>query len=222
MKEQYSQVKDYWDDIFDSGAVKLDFIRKGIPFEAIEKSIDWLCQNKGKILDFGCGNGTLLLRAVFLSGGSGLGIDLSNRAIKQANEASNKLDLSDKTEFVTGSIECLNEYDNHSFEGVILSNIVDNLLPSDGLSLIDTIKKKMKKGGRLFLKMNDYREKEKMFKAGALEIADNLFLEAEGIYLWNLTDEAIRKIVEGDFRIISEKKVELMGTVNRSFHLLKR
>jgi len=34
MKDQYSQVKNYWNDVFDSGSVKLDFIRKGIPFEA--------------------------------------------------------------------------------------------------------------------------------------------------------------------------------------------
>ena len=222
MKDQYSQVKNYWNDVFDSGSVKLDFIRKGIPFEAIEESIDWVSELEGNILDFGCGNGTLLLRAVILKGGGGLGIDLSKKAIKRANEASNKLDLSDKIKFKTGSVECLNELADDSFDGVILSNIVDNLLPSDGLSLIDTIKTKMKKGGRLFLKMNDYRDKEKMIKAGALEIADNLFQETEGIYLWNLTDEAIKTIFEEDFWIESEKKIELMGTVNRSFHLLKR
>jgi len=222
MKENYNQVKAYWDDVFDSGNVKLDFIKKGIPFKEIEESISWLCENKGKMLDFGCGNGTLLLRSVFITEEWGLGIDISKEAIKRANEASHKLELSEETEFRMGSTECLNEFDDCSFEGVILSNIVDNLLPSDALKLIDIIKTKMKKGGRLFLKMNDYQDKEKMIKAGALEIGDNLFREAEGIYLWNLTDEAIRTIFEEDFWIESEKKIELMGTVNRSFHLLKR
>jgi len=222
MKENYNQVKAYWDDVFDSGNVKLDFIKKGIPFKEIEESISWLCENKGKMLDFGCGNGTLLLRSVFITGEWGLGIDISNKAIKRANEALDKLELSEITEFKTGSIECLNGLDDCSFNGVILSNIVDNLVPADALKLIDTIKTKMKIGGRLFLKMNDYQDKGQMIKAGAEEIDDNLYREKEGIYLWNLTNEAIKRMFEGTFLVESEKKIELMGTVNRTFHLLKR
>ena len=222
MKEKYLQVIDYWDDLFDSGLVNLDFIRTGIPIKDIEESLWWMLQKKGHILDFGCGNGTLLLRSVALTGEWGLGIDLSGEAIKRAKEASQKLKISNQVEFVAASVEYLKDINDSFFTSVILSNILDNLLPSDGLLLIETIKKKIKKGGRLFLKLNDYKDKEKMIADGAVEIGENVFKEKDGLYLWNIDNKAVRSIFEGVFEIEAEKKVELMGTINRSFHLIKR
>lgn len=222
MKDKYVEIKKYWDDIFHSSPVNFDFIKSGIPIKEIENSIVWVSRSTGKLLDFGCGNGTLLLRAIYLSGSKGMGLDISPVAIKRAQEASRELKLSGRVDFIPDSIKYLEILEKNSFGGVILSNVLDNLLPSDGLTLLESIKQKLRKGGRFFLKLNDYKERQQMIDDGAIEIMDNVFQESEGLYLWNLDNETIRSIFEPDYQLETVKSIELMGTINRTFHMIRQ
>lgn len=222
MKDKYVEIKKYWDDIFHSSPVNFDFIKSGIPIKEIENSIVWVSRSTGKLLDFGCGNGTLLLRAIYLSGSKGMGLDISHIAIKRAQEASRELKLSRLVDFIPDSIKYLEILEKNSFGGVILSNVLDNLLPSDGLTLLESIKQKLRKGGRFFLKLNDYKERQQMIDDGAIEIMDNVFQESEGLYLWNLDNETIRSIFEPDYQLETVKSIELMGTINRTFHMIRQ
>jgi len=222
MKDKYAEIKKYWDDIFHSSPVNIDFIKSEIPIKEIEDSIMWVSKCNGTLLDFGCGNGTLLLRAIYLSGSEGMGLDISHEAIKSAQKASRELNFSGHVEFIQDSMGYLETLEKNSFRGVILSNVLDNLLPSDGLKLLELIKRKLIKGGRFFLKLNDYKERQQMIDDGAIEIMDNVFKESEGLYLWNLNNETVRSMFESDFQIETVKSIELMGTVNRTYHMIKK
>ena len=100
--------------------------------------------------------------------------------------------------------------------------MLDNLLPSDGLRLVELIKRKMMKGGRLFLKLNDYKNRQEMLDDGALEIMSNVYKESQGLYLWNLDNDSVLSLFQPDFKTETVKSIELMGTVNRTFHLMKQ
>ena len=54
--------------------------------------------------------------------------------------------------FKVGEVNSLNDIPDSSFDGVILSNIVDNLIPEDSIKLLVQIKRILKQDGKIFYK----------------------------------------------------------------------
>jgi len=215
----YEDTKRFWNAIFEKEPVNTELIEHPIPYEEIENGLKHL---EGLVLDFGCGNGTLLLRTLFQNAEYGIGIDISEASVEKAKARASALSLEDKTEFFAGSDNVLTHFRDRLFDSVILSNILDNMLPGDGMALIRNVTRLIRPGGKVFLKLNDFMDSEQMIQSGAELIDENLYREREGIYLWNLSDEAIADLFDEAFETVESKRIELKGTVNRLFIFKKK
>ena len=72
----YRRCADYWDQVF--GAEEPRPPRdKGTGNPVLDRGLDWLCAKGGRVLDFGCGNGALLLLCALRGGTELVGVDLS-------------------------------------------------------------------------------------------------------------------------------------------------
>lgn len=107
-------------------------IPKGITtgWKQFDKALDWLSTGTETILDFGCGNGSLLFLCANRGTKRHYGIDLACEGIACANIRS-KMMYKGEYHFNVGSIELLHKFEDKSVDGIILSNILDNMYPDD-------------------------------------------------------------------------------------------
>jgi len=220
--KDYADTQAYWDDVFDITNSREPRAQIGI--EEIDKAIDWLAQTNGRILDFGCGNGSLLF-AVLLSGAShGVGIDISSNAIALAKEVAQQADLSEQVDFFADGIEKLADFEAHSFDGVMLSNILDNLYPGDAQSLSQSVDRLLKPGARLVVKLNPLLEKD-FFEDNDdyTLVSENFYKESSGLFLYNLSDNMLFSMLD-TFRLEEQVEVyfEQHDLTNRLFTFVKK
>ncbi len=203
----YERTVEFWDDVFSDHDEDFDY-RESLSFEEIEGGLDWLVSNEASVIDFGCGNGKLLMRCLAKGAERGVGLDISPEGIQTAKSIAVSNDIEEKTDFFVGGIVDLKNYQDDRFDAGILSNVLDNLIPKDARKLIDEFQRIIKPGGKIFLKLNDYIEPKKMEEFKAEEISDNFYREESGIYFWNLEDDKIEDIIEKDFSIKDKVQVE--------------
>ncbi len=221
-RKDYTDTQTYWNNVFDPQNSYEPKPQVGI--EEIDKSIDWLAQTNGRIIDFGCGNGALLF-AVLLSGAShGVGIDISPNATALAKAVAQQADLSERIDFFTGGIEKLADFEAHSFDGMMLSNVLDNLYPEDAQSLSRSIDRLLKPGARLVVKLNPFLE-EDVFENNddyAL-VSENFYKESSGLFLYNLSAEMLTSMLDS-FRLEEQTEVyfEQHDLTNRLFTFVKK
>ena len=219
----YEKTEAFWDDIFEKE--KLKDLSAPFGIEKLDSCIDWLCANTGSIIDYGCGNASMLLRCAYLNVKKGLGIDISCQAVRTAVDYISKKDLSGFS-VIQGSLEALKSIKDASFEGAILSNIIDNILPDDALCVLKNIYRILTHGGRVFVKLNDYMDKEKLKESIDFfekEISDNFFLERSGLYFHNLSDEKFERWIMEYFKVVEKGRIEFktFDCFNR-FYLLQK
>ncbi|HPG48053.1 MAG TPA: class I SAM-dependent methyltransferase [Petrotogaceae bacterium] len=219
----YEKTEAFWDDIF--GKEELKDLSKPFGIEKLDSCIDWLCANTGSIIDYGCGNASMLLRCAYLNVKKGLGIDISCQAVRTAVDYISKKDLSGFS-VIQGSLEALKSIKDASFEGAILSNIIDNILPDDALCVLKNIYRILTHGGRVFVKLNDFMDKEKLKESIDFfekEISDNFFLEKSGLYFHNLSDEKFERWIMEYFKVVEKGRIEFktFDCFNR-FYLLQK
>lgn len=219
----YNNTEKFWDDIFEKE--KLKDLSAPFGIEKLDSCIDWLCANTGSIIDYGCGNASMLLRCAYLNVKKGLGIDISCQAVRTAVDYISKKDLSGFS-VIQGSLEALKSIKDASFEGAILSNIIDNILPDDALCVLKNIYRILTHGGRVFVKLNDYMDKEKLKESIDFfekEISDNFFLEKSGLYFHNLSDEKFERWIMEYFKVVEKGRIEFktFDCFNR-FYLLQK
>ena len=162
MKLNYNNTENFWNNIFKNQSENTETITNPIHFREIEEGLRWLSESSS-VLDFGCRNGTLLLRSIFLGSEKVTGIDISKESIKSANERAKLINKSDFCTFINGGVEKYLEL-NSQYDSIILSNIIDNLLPYYCMRVIEKTMKLLKKNGKLFLKLNKFRSEEKLLK----------------------------------------------------------
>lgn len=112
---------------------RLDAIRLlcRIPaYRIYNEALDWLCDETFSILDFDCGNGTLLFLCALRGTKRHVGIDLSAAGIRAAKQSAGRYF------FLHTGIEYLHKIEDAFFDAVILSNILDNLAPENAQTLI--------------------------------------------------------------------------------------
>ena len=94
-------------------------------------------------------------------------------------------------------------------DSAILSNIIDNLYPDDAISVLEEIKRILKKNGKLLVKLNPFISDEQIEEYGIKKISGNLL--DDGMILWNNTNEEwedIRQTVDGSYDKFSVRLLE--------------
>ena len=195
--QSYQRCVDYWDDVFsmeDSAFPKDGCIGNS----ALQEAIDWVCASTQRILDFGCGNGVMLMLCAYRGTREHLGIDLSNEAILSARRSAAQMPTG-QFDFWQGGVSALAELPDISFDAVILSNIIDNLYPVDAHKLLAECARILKPGGKALVKLNPYITHAQIEEWGIKTIAGDLL--DDGLLLWNQTNEQWLDLFEESFKI---------------------
>jgi len=219
MENNYGETIKFWENIFSEE--KEYNPEKQIGVEALERGIQWVSDNSKAVSDFGCGNGRMLLRCLSEGTERVHGIDLSNNAIALGQKVIDYYKLEDKATLVCGGIEKLKELESENFNGAILSNIIDNLIPEDSKQVLEEIHRVLVPNGKLLLKFNPYIEKELREEYELKEISEEFYKETTGLYLWNLTEEKIKELIAPYFTIEKYEIVEFKqyDQINRMYYL---
>lgn len=214
----YKETIKFWDDVFQ---VDEQFDpTEPLSVKDIDSSLRWVANGSKNILDFGCGNGKGLLRAVHLCSGKGTGIDISSEAIRVAQEHSERAELQE-VRFIEGGLEELYNLETDSFDAGILFNVLDNLKPDDAKSLLNEFQRVIRPDGKLLIKLNDYIDPEQLEEWNAEKLYDNFYREESGLYFWNLTDDDVEDLLSAQFEIEKREDIrfEEQDQVNRLYYL---
>lgn len=163
----------------------------------LDKGLNWISNGVEKLFDFGCGNGSMLFYCALRGVENLHGMDLSTEAIKLAKERA-KLMKFGSYDFKVGSIEELMTKADESYDGIILSNIIDNLRPEDGEELLRQARRIVKENGKILIKLNPYITEEQI-KEWDIKIIEGNLLD-DGLLLWNQTTEQWREILHRYFK----------------------
>ena len=209
----------FWDSVFldEDGALPRDSSSGNA---ALDDAIRWLTNDSKRVLDFGCGNGSLLFYCSLYGTKSHLGIDLSEQAIATARKKAANMQCG-LFEFRQGGVEAIAEIPYASFDAVILSNIIDNLYPDDAMQLLYACARILKENGKVFVKLNPYITQEQIIDWKIKTISGNLL--DDGLLLWNQTTEQWRVFFQERFSILKEGEIYYPehNQTNRVFCLVK-
>ncbi len=155
----------------------------GIP--AVDEALDWLCESARSVIDFGCGNGTMLFLCALRGTKRHLGIDPSPTAIRLACE-STALMKRGKYEWIEAGSEALETMKRSSVSAAILSGIADTLAPDDTQTVLAQIRHIVRPRGRVLVMVSPY--------LSPAELARNAYTSRvdpcdDRQLLWNLPTE---------------------------------
>lgn len=217
----YDSTITFWDQIFNKYQPK-SVSEVKLP-KVLKSAIDWVSGSSESILDYGCGNGTLLFKCLANKNVCNcLGIDISEKAIELAKSTAKFNNSESRTSFLCGGIEVLQGVKEDSYDGAILSNIIDNIMPDDAAAVLKNIKRIVRPQGKVLVKLNPYLTEEDMKEYGAELAGENLYLEKDGIYLWNLDTDAWKEKLEKYFAVENYEQIyfEQFNQYNRAFYLM--
>lgn len=199
----YDRNRNHWDEIFKKGNGRT-ITTKSIGHDDVDNGLDWLCEGSSSILDFGCGNGIWLYKCFLRGTKKHIGVDISNEGIRVAKETYKKMGEGEFA-FTTGGVEALKTVPEDSVDGVILSNIIDNLIPVDAIKVLEEIKRIVKPHGKILVKLNPLLT-EKQIKDWNIKVIEGNFLD-DGLFLWNQTTEEWKRLFHNYFSIKSHKDI---------------
>lgn len=168
----------------------------------LNDAVSWVAEGTGRVLDFGCGWGLLSILCVLRGAEKTLGIDLAEEAISHAKECAARLSA---CSFRHGSIEQLKLLKDTSFDGVILSNILDNMRPKDAMDAFSHCVRILKNGGKLLLKLNPHVSEAEIL-AWDMKIISQDLLD-DGMLLWNKDDAFWMNLFTCNFREVRMEDV---------------
>lgn len=198
MTRSYLRCIEQWDEIYSAEASGSAPKSPDSGNAAFDAGLRWLAENSQNVLDFGCGNGSILFFCALLGTKNHIGIDLSSAAIDSAIKRSGKMQTG-AFSFRLGGVERLSELETGSQDAVILSNILDNLYPEDAETLLRECARLLKPGGKALIKLNPYLTKQQI-KDWEIKVIEGSLLD-DGLLLWNNTTEQWRAMLERSFVI---------------------
>lgn len=199
----YRRCVDHWNGVF--GAEEPRPPRdKGTGNAVLDRGLDWLCAEGGRVLDFGCGNGVLLLLCALRGGTELAGIDLSPAAVANARTWMEAARCSPFT-LLEGGVEALGRWEAGSFDALIFSNILDNLYPEDALEALAQAGRLLRPGGRALIKLNPWLSPEQIRDWGIRVVEGNLL--DDGLLLWNNTTQRWRELIGAALDIVGFETV---------------
>ena len=158
-----------------------EFIKmNGVSMEKAWNGIEALklfAQKTTNVLDFGCGTGDISFQYLqYQPTHKVLGIDASKTGIEFATETARLSDYKTAT-FLEGTDHTVKQLEENSFDGVILSNVLD-VMPKDvSKEVVEDLERVLKPGGYWFIKMNPYYSKEELESFGYENMGNNIYEE---------------------------------------------
>lgn len=101
---------------------------------------------------------------------------------------------------------------DQAFDGIILSNIIDNLLPQDTIIVLTETRRILKPGGKVLVKLNPYLT-DNQIMGWNIKIIEKNFLD-DRLYLWNQSTEEWTELLEKYFSILNTKKFIFLNMTN--------
>ena len=218
----YDKIEGYWDEVFEM--TPRFTVDTKIPYAPINHGLRWLGEEADHVLDFGCGNGKALIVSARYGVKSGVGLDISRKAVETANGVVNGSKLEGHFNFEKGSIESLSSMEEGIFDGAILFNLLDNLYPEDGKALVKALGHVLKKGAAVLIKLNPIYETDALsLDPDFKKIGDNVYEEESGLLFWNMDETIINDLLGDTFEYVDGYDVEMKDfeTVNRMYLLRK-
>lgn len=188
---------------------------------AFDKGLQWLTEDAETVLDFGCGNGSVLFLCSLYGTTTHIGIDLSPAAICLASDRAKNAPRG-TFRFICGSLDALRSLKTSSADSVVLSNIIDNLYPEDATAVLAETRRILRKNGRILLKLNPYITAEQIAAWNIRVISGNLL--DDGMVLWNQTTEEWDAFLGARFRIAHFEEIyyEEHEQYNRMYFLTQK
>lgn len=224
IKQDYNRAVNLWNETYSH--CKIVYLKgKNLSVEPMfDICLDIFASKCKNILDFGCGTGDVIFQCYeFGNMNYGLGVDLSQTGIEYAR----KMTLVNNyhgLNFDVGDISYFDSYEEGSFDGIILSNVLD-VMPKDvAVTTFIRLTELLPPKGLMFVKLNPYYDKEDMKKWGMTQIKDNLF-EEDGVLRYRELDTVTWKhSFEKSFNIIRylEFPYPWQEGMNRLFLLEKK
>ena len=153
----------------------------------------------------------------------GLGVDLSETGIQYARKMTSVNNYK-SLNFDIGDISYFDSYEEGSFDGIILSNVLD-VMPKDvAVKTFNRLTDLLSPKGLMFVKLNPYYDKADMAEWGMTQIKDNLF-EEDGVLRYRELDTASwKQSFEKSYNILRylEFPYPWQEGMNRLFLLEKR
>lgn len=224
IKQDYNRAVNLWNETYSHCKI-VDLKGKNLSVEPMfDICLDIFASKCKNILDFGCGTGDVIFQCYeFGNMNYGLGVDLSQTGIEYAR----KMTLVNNyhgLNFDVGDISYFDSYEEGSFDGIILSNVLD-VMPKDvAVTTFICLTELLPPKGLMFVKLNPYYDKEDMKKWGMTQIKDNLF-EEDGVLRYRELDTVTWKhSFEKSFNIIRylEFPYPWQEGMNRLFLLEKK
>ena len=124
--------------------------------------------------------------------------------------------------FERGGVYELQMVESQSFDGAILSNIIDNLYLDDAEKVLSEIARILKPSRKVFLKVNSWLTPEEIKVNGIKVLEGDLF--DDGLLLLNKTTEEWKNIFGRYFVIENYEEVYYpkFDQINRVFYLKKK
>ena len=177
IKRDYNRSINMWNDVYSKCKI-VDLKGKSLSVEPMfDICLDIFASECKKVLDFGCGTGDVIFQCYeFGNMDSGLGIDLSETGIEFAKKFAS-VNKYNNLDFKVGDISYFDNFADGSFDGIILSNVLD-VMPKDvALKTFKRLTDLLAPKGLMFVKINPFYEKSDMKEWGLTQIKDNLFEE---------------------------------------------
>ena len=194
----------FWDQAFsklEPMTLKKEDFDESVDYHRLLKYMGDTCSD---ILDVGCGYGYGIIAAKLLGNkmSYGFGIDPSENAVnilKDSCELSgiDCIDTKDDTHLL------LSVFDDHSFDGVLCSNVLDVVPVETRDEIIKEINRLIKPGGKLLIKLNFFLTDELITKIGMKEIEENTYTINDVIRGVNQSNEDWIKLFK-DYKLIEE------------------
>lgn len=227
MVNNKEKISHYWNDQFE----KVESYDPKLPIDSVEleKHLDWVSETGGTIMDFGSGSGQMLLRCLEKGAIRTIGVDLSFHGISLSRRVASEHYETLKTKWIWGDVKSLTQLPDACLNGVILSNILDNILPGEGDMLIEQVARLLDEKGKLLIILNEFLS-ETQIEAKGLEnvkemdaLIENTYTNQNGLYTWNISEIALVELLKPHFELeMSEEMITKSNARQRvyRFHLL--
>jgi len=192
-------------------------------FDAFIKEIG---DTSKRVLDLGSGKGYCLMMAKILGSKMiyGEGIEPSGHAVKYVNQMIHELGYSGLV-VKQGTHSLLKKYPSASFDGVIVSNVLDVVPRETSEEMIDALTRVLKKNGRLLVKVNFHLDQELLKRVKMTKVDENLYALNGVIRSYNLTsDKWIERFESKGYECIRQGTYDRVktGPKDRLFMFIKR
>jgi ubiquinone/menaquinone biosynthesis C-methylase UbiE len=221
---EYDKSIEYWNKEY--GKCKLeDLTGEMLEVEPMfDTCLEIFSKKCRRVLDFGCGTGDIIFQCEEYGNLEyGLGIDRSEEGIDFSIKMAH-LNHCRQIDFVIGDITCMSQMEDGSFDGIIISNVLDTVPKETADIVFQELTRLLKAGGLMLVKLNPDYTNEQLNGYGFQCLRDNLYMMDDVLCLRKLDTREWKKYFEKYFDIIRylEFPYPWQPGMNRLFLLKKR